>query len=728
MSTHQVGPSTVRGDTGPERGSATAISGEAACRVTAPHWFEVSVLGLVVTLATVGSAGLLLAVNGVYSTLAALAIGLPLAVAGVVMLHRKVPRGPTSRAAHLGATAAVLIAVGYAVLVAVTPSQNVVVTRDPGSYVTTAVQLSRTGALQIDARGDAFADVPGLVYTSAATYDAGNSDAGADAAPGQSDQTGIIEPQFNHLASVAMAVAFDVGGYRLLFRLPALMAALGLLALYAVTARVIKRPYLSLVAPTLLAASMPLLFVARNTYSETFTLALLWGAVLVLSGLHRRPSVGVGIVGGVLLGALVCVRVDALLYVGMVFPLAAVSIGAPSTDALRRARIYSWLAVLAATAAIGAIGWWDLTARTGNYARDLGAQISLLRLALVASAVLSLVGLAAWLFLPALRRLGRRLSAPVAAVATVGLGLLLVFAWFVRPHVQTVVGTFSSPTVQNIQRVLGQPIQPTRTYAEYGFTQMAWYLGAPAVVAAIVGLMWGTWCALRGRINPAGLAALALCLGGGALYWYDPQISPDQLWASRRFIPAVFPSLALWATVTVAVVASGSIVRRMRPAARAVIGTVLVAAIVVPAAVTTAPLVWQRVQPGFLKPITEACADVGPDAAVIVVGKASGYALPQSLRSWCDVPVAAQGSALSSVDVAAVADRIRANGYLPFLVSADVNDLKPYITPGGPQPTATSTAISLFEHEQTLDSAPSNYVNPKTVVPFQLFVLAPPTG
>ena len=222
---------------------------------------------------------------GHYSTLAALWIGLPLAAVGVFILHRGLPRGRSSSAAHAGAVIAVLIGVGYAVLAGLTPSQNVVVSRDPGSYVTTARQLAREGALELDVRGQAFAGVRGLWFAGAAVYDTGPRFPPKDVPgpPGEIRQSGIIEPQFNHLTSVALAVAFDVGGQRLMFRLPALMAGFGLLLIYALTMRITRRPFVSLLAPALLAACLPMLYVARNTYSEPFALVLLWGAILVLS-------------------------------------------------------------------------------------------------------------------------------------------------------------------------------------------------------------------------------------------------------------------------------------------------------------------------------------------------------------------------------------------------------------------------------------------------------------
>ena len=192
----------------------------------------------------------------------------------------------------------------------------------------------------------------------------------------------------------------------------------------------------------------------------------------------------------------------------------------------------------------------------------------------------------------------------------------------------------------------------------------------------------------RGRysgeeVTGAGHPARAV-LGAGALYWYAPEITPDQIWASRRFVPAVLPALAVWATVALAVCASVRRVRRLpRTMQHAVAGAAAIV-LIVPPAVVTSPVMWERSQAGYLQPILASCDAVGPDAAVIVVGGWAGATLPQSLRSWCDVPVAAAGTGLGPDKVAQVAAQVRDNGYRLVLLAADAASLKGYQVDGRP--------------------------------------------
>ena len=686
---------------------------------------------MVVLVGAISTVGLALAVSGRYTTVAAIGLGGPLAALGIVALRHGLPMATPTRASQCGAALALVLAVAYGAFAAATPSENVVVTRDPASYVSTARWVAREGSLEADARGRAFAGVRGLRFSAAAVYDVGQPSPPLDVAgpPDEVRDSGRLEFQFNHLTALALALAFDVGGSGLMFRTPALLSALSLLVIYAVTVRLVRRPLLALVAPALLAASAPVLYVARDTYSESLTSVLLWGAVLVLIGIHRRPRVGPALVGGALLGAVVCARIDGLLYVGMLPPLVALSLACSGQRALT-ARARAWLATIGGAALVSAVGWFDLTHRSGSYVRDLGPQLSSLRAALVASVLLSALAFAGWALVTPVRSWAVRLRRPVAVVAAGATAVALLFGWLFRPEVQTATTDLILPTVQALQRRGGLPIDPDRSYAEDSLRWMAWYLGAPALAAAIGAITWATWRTFRRGTDAATLTLLVLCLGAGALYWYDPNITPDQLWATRRFVPATFPALAIWASAALAAFASvaGSVrLHRRHPVAAPVAMALAAGLLILPAAATTLPVRQHRIQSGFLRPVLDTCGLVGPDAAIVVLGGFGGTTLTQTLRSWCGVPVAGEGSALGPGKLPVLAAQVRANGYRLYLVSATRSGLDAYRAPGGPVPQSSSGAQDDFTAEQTLDRPPSHYARPSALlpvpVPFTLHVL-----
>lgn len=678
-----------------------------------PAWFDLVALTGPVLLAVVGSVGLLLAMLGAYTWWAALLIGVPVSAAMLVGVSRvrggDPPNGTRAWVRHGAAAVAALIAVGYLVFAASVPSQNVIVTRDPGVYMNSARWLSRDGDLDAEGRGAAFAGIEGLRFASAGVYDMGD---------------GEVEFQFNHLSSVAMSVAFDIGGHRALFRLPAVAAAAGLLALYAVAVRVTGRPVIALLAPAVLAVSMPLLFVSRNTYSEPFAFALLWGAALVLADLHRRPRLTTSLVGGALLGAVVSTRVDALLYVALVFPLAALSIMSPATSAVRRFRARAWAVVVASTAVFAAVGIVDLVVWAGNYASEHARQIGTLRLAVVASAATSAGVLVLWRYVPAVSRLYRRVRGPLAVACAALVVVVLLAGWLARPLVQTARRTRAFESVRSIQVLEGVEVDPTRTFAEHSLDWMSWYLGDVTLLAAIGGLGLIALVGVRsGRVRPAALGVFVLTLASGAVYWWQPRITPDHLWVMRRFVPAILPGLAVVATVPLAALLG---LGRIDQRARLVAVAALSAAMVVPPAMTTWPLRWQRSQYGHLNPVLEACDLFPEDAAVVVLGGFGGATLPQTLRGWCGVPVAAQGSAVDADTVEEVAGKVRANGYRLVLIGADSRDLTSFTPVLGGTPRATSPAADHWLVQGTVDRPPDSYAERSLPVenPFRLHVLA----
>ena len=676
--------------------------------------FELALLVPVTFVATVGTAGLALAVLGHYRTWLALLIGLPVALAALLPLRRA--RRVEGTAARSGVAGAVLIALAFFVFAAATPSQHVVLDRDPASYANTARWLVREGGLELDATEGGFEDLPGPVYSSAAVYDMGG---------------GEVEFQFSHFASVPLAVAYDLGGHRALFRLSAFMSALGLLAVYAGACRATGRPLLSLLAPAVLAVGMPLLYVSRDTYSEPYTLAFLWCSMVVMVVMHRRPRTGLAVTGGLLFGALVATRADALVYLALLLPLIALSLAVPAEGDLRRRRAISWATLLVAAAVPAAVGLVDLYLRSGRYITDISDQMDLGRMAVIASAVLSALGCVLWLRWERLRStlidLHSRFAAPLAVVAVIGLLIGLFLGWVVRPAVQMASSEVIYGTVATIQQRDGLELVPNRNYAEQTMVWMSWYLGLPGFVLALGGLAVALWRLVRNRVGPMLLGVIALGLPTAVVYWWDPTITPDQPWAARRFVPAVLPVLAVM--VVVAFDALARVRRRegeaewLRPALAGVAALVLL----VPPALTLKPVRWQRQQSGYLQPVLEVCDRIGDDAAVVVVGGFAEATLPQTVRSWCGVPAVAAGSLFERSSIEEVAELLDGRGRELYLLGVDESGPR---DPEGADELPgwwTSSVIDRWTLAKTLDRMPDAFVEPRSVLPtgrpFGLFLL-----
>jgi hypothetical protein len=638
----------------------------------------------------VGLVGHVLAVVGMFSPWPAIGVGLPLGVAVWFVAVRNGLLGvfPTGDRVGTASVLAVVLVLAWTVFAAWAPSQHVVLDRDPSSYLSTGIWLANGGQLQAEVAtgGLEVLDDDDLTFASAATF---------EVAP----QT--AEFQFVHHTSVLYALAYTVGGAGLVVRLPALAAGLGLLATWVVAVLVGRRPFLALLPTALLAAGAPLLFAARDTFSEPFSLAYAWWALVVLLAVHARPQRWLGAVGGLVLGATVAVRLDALLFVVALVVLGGLSsLSAGSADLRRRRRDAFGVAVLAALLPVG-LSTFDGVARAGSYFSDHGGMV----LAMFAVLVVALLGWgAAWVLLerrPALR--GR--VAPLPRSWSVAAGVLVVaafaFAWFVRPHVQEL----RFPDLP--------PRNGARSYYEDTAVWLSWYLGPIGFALAVLGLGWGTMRILRGRASAAMVVVVTITTGLCAVYLLHASVTPEQLWASRRFLPAILPGLAVAASLPLVWLLGRS---RPSPAWRIAGVSAAVLLALVPLAASTWPIRDMAQQRGYLDVVLDACDLIGDDATVLVVDPWAATVLPQTLRAWCDVPVAVPAPGLDDADRDRLLRAVAASDRRLVLVSADGVGLEAVPWAAGEQ-QRTRVVVNPVEPDRTYETFPDGYLDPAVVAP-----------
>ena len=670
-----------------------------------PAWFEIGLLGAVMVVVCCGGFGLALAVGGVYSVGLSLGVGLPLA-AGLTALGARALVGragerPDTSGGTAPAVAAVALALGSAVLNAWRSGEWLNIDRDPAAYLLAGRWLSEHGGLQIPF-GDSWA-ATGVPVTggSAAVFTEGDH----------------LEFQFNHLLPVLLAQVRGVAGERALLGTNAVIAAVGLLAVYVVAVRLTRRPWIALVATATLGLSLPVLYVARATFSEAATMLLVWaGAWLLTAAWDRAPFV-LGSLGGAALGAAAMARVDSLVYL-LVLPLlaAAVAVAGARDDRWRRIATLTGAAVLGAVAPV-AVGTVDVVARAGEYYRDLSPQVRPLQMATVAAVVVGVVIVAA---ARPMAPLTQRIAAAVAARrAGFGRGaaavvvVVLLFAWAVRPAIDHPAGRRNS-TVFLLQQAEGLADQPGRLYAERSMVWMSWYLGPVALALGIVGAGLLVLLAAKGR--PAALVVLAVAGVGSALYLYRLSNTPDQLFGVRRFVPATMPLFALALAVTLA-----SIPRRVPEALRAALGErwqrwqrwgtafVVVAVLAFPFG-TVLPVLDFSPRRGSEAMFAATCTAIGPDAAVLFVrGSYGALTYPQVVRDFCDVPVAVIATAPSADALERAATAWAADGRTLWLLD-DTAARIATLAPGGGEPQRLGRVGNRDELAETLSRPPTYHV------------------
>lgn len=493
----------------------------------------------------------LLLALGVAGVLAALVdqvrpvVVLPLAAACATLTWRWVPRAPRATRGQVGALLAALALCGVWVVLGLRhTAEYVVVNRDPGFLTLKALWLVDHASVLVPV---------------------GGAEAAAAATSGGSAGTeafwlgdGVLHGQGNVMLPALLAVQGWVGGERAVLAGGVLVGAVALLAVFA-AARRFAGPVWALVPTAALAGSLPFLVGTRAAYTEPLTVAFLCGGLAVAHGAWRRASgVGPHVLVGLLTGAVGAARIDgAVVLVGLAVAYALVG-ASPIGRRDRGAAARRGLAAIGSGTAMVLLGLVDVLALSPEYVRVHTDQLR----ALLAAAGVVVVLAVVLLLLPGgalaaargavLRR--RRALGIAAAGAVVALGVVLASRplWWQGRYVDPESGT--GYAVQVLQAAAGQPLDASRSYDEQTLAWVAWYLGVPAVVLGFAGLALLTRRAVAGR-DPAATVLVAVVGVAAVFPLVRASITPDQVWAARRLLPATFPGLLVAGAVALAALA-----------------------------------------------------------------------------------------------------------------------------------------------------------------------------
>jgi hypothetical protein len=394
------------------------------------------------------------------------------------------------------------------------PAEYVVNSRDPGVYALLADKLARTGALLhrdplVGTVASFHTFLGGKKYPGFYIY-------GQD----------LIVPQFFPGPFAFLGLGNLVGGLRgSLFVVP-LMGALAVGVAFALGKEVFGR-WAGLLGAALLAASYTQVWWARHPASEVMTqlfiLAGLWLAVRFVRG--AGPLTGV--LAGLLLGGAMLVRVDAFLAVAAV-PLLF------GYDLLTRRPVRRWLYPGVPLGLFAGITLLYLNTVGGRYLYVIYTEHDLdgvLRLAPYLAGVTLLLSVA---FIFVGHRWGERIGGYLAVrgtrisvAAALCIAAVALWAYFVLP-----VPWESLPDGS----------RDFDAYRTQILVRMVWFTTPVVAALGLAGLVLAAY-----RLDVSRALLLGALLGFGVLYAAIPNVAPDLPWATRRFVPTVFPILGLLA-------------------------------------------------------------------------------------------------------------------------------------------------------------------------------------
>jgi len=537
---------------------------------------------------------------------------------GLLWRHRVEPV-TAGRAQVLGAAVAVLGVVVWTVVQLRLSGENIVVDRDPAVYALTGLWLT---------------DHPSVAVPMAEAVRAAQGvDGATTVALGFGRSADPLRPEANHTVPGLVAVSGWVGGTRAVLAANVGVAAVGLLALYAAARRLVG-PLWGLLPPTVLALSMPMVAVARSTYSEPLALAMACGAVAVLASRLGRDDWasrrGAFALAGLYAGAVALARVDGgLVLVGAVLAVgvAATLRPVPHTVGLPA----MWSLAGAGTALLG-LGLLDLALNSGRYltrGRELAGVVA------IVLGLATAVALSRWLVRS--HRVRDWLDGPwgarvptLAGGLTAGLAVVLLSRplWMQARRFEGSAGFEAD--IERYQAAEGLPPDGARSYDELTLTWVSWYHGWPMVLLGLAGVAAMVVVVLRARRLP--LLAVLLPLGVPALvYLVYPNITPDHVWAMRRLLVGAVPLLLVGVAFVLAEASRRS---------RAWLAAALVVAAVVLAWPTTtfSGLYSVRDRVGQLAEAQAGCATIR-DGRVVVAGSRPGFDYVATPRIICDAQV-----------------------------------------------------------------------------------------
>ncbi|HUY46350.1 MAG TPA: hypothetical protein VMV92_11565 [Streptosporangiaceae bacterium] len=627
-------------------------------------------------------AGLPLLMLGVFTPVLMLVVSVPLAVLLVIYGLRWIPgRWPDPLQADTPGRAGtpwwalagvIVVAVAFGVDQMIYHSQQIIVMRDPASYIQFANWISHHHSLPIPQDLAAFGGRHrGVSFASFAFYQVGST----------------VVPQFMAGLPMILAGGYWIGGVAAAVTLGPVLGALSVLTFGGLAAR-LAGPRWAPLAALVLAISLPEEFTSRSTYSEPAVQILFLGGLCLVIDSFAADGAGArvfGALGGLALGLTLLVRIDGASDMLPVIPYCGLLLVGRRRQALP---------LLGGLVVGGIYGSVDGLLLSKPYLVSI--KTSLEPLALVAAVVVVATGLAVLLMyrrgLPDVR--GNWLPNAVAAGA-----FLVTIAFTLRPYVQITHGQVTKTTqdvIASFQQADHLPVDPTRLYYEISMHWVFWYIGVPAVVLGTIGAAVLSRRCLRGRAPTWTLPLMAFAWAI-VVTLYRPAITPDQPWASRRLVPAVLPGfilLAVWATRWLAGwLREHDFDRVIRGG---LVGFCLVA-LVVPGAMTTfglgvkdggplgleptaVGLAFTTTYRGEIAAVNGLCAAIPRDASVVIIDGPIADRMTEVIRGTCDVPVA-RIRRVRPWKVAAVVRGIAQAGRRPVLLAARYSELALY---GGP--------------------------------------------
>ena len=529
--------------------------------------------------------------------------------------------------------------------------EHVYTNRDPATYAVAGGWLSQHDSLRIPKQAE-YTDIEGVVGGSA----------GFATNP---DDPSVIHAQGQHLLPALLGVAGKIVGPQQMLRLNILFGAVAIFTIYGVS-RIFARPFWASLAAGALALSLPVLYFSRDTYSEPlaaiFTAAsftLLWLAF------KQKHSLVLWLLSGFMIGMSTTARIDGylLLVLSIVFG-ALYLVQAKKKNRIHRVRHLSVHLLGFALAAI--IGVLDVYLLSRHYYIDISPRFYLQLMGLASIGLVAGVGvLLGW----HTNILNNLYSALRSRLAIWGAGLLAVF-FVVLASRPLWLESMVPRRLRNAEGVLENSGTFYRDYAEFASLWNWWYLGVVIGFAGVVGMILFLYRAIKTE-NIVRLSIAFAVLASMALYFVRPSIFPDQIWASRRQLPIIYPGIIIFASYALSAFHAHAL-KYLQSVPRAIGITMLMLVILASPVLASRQSLFVK-ETKQLGSVYEVCDKLPDNPAVLLVGIAHKE-MQMPLRVYCgDTHVAGvatlpEGEKVQNVTLKGFAEQAHELGKEPVVV------------------------------------------------------------
>lgn len=401
------------------------------------------------------------------------------------------------------------------------PAEYVLKDRDPGVYAVVAAKLARTGEL--------FTRDP-LVAAVASFHDFAD---GAKHSGFFISEGDLLVPQFFPGPFALLGIGNLVGGtWGGLYVVP-VFGALAVGVAFLLGSELFGR-WAGILGAALLATSYAQVWWSRYPSSEVLTQFFVLAGLWLAARFVRGGGGGTGVIAGLLLGAAMLVRVDAF--------LAALAIPAlVAYDLLLGRPLLRWAYVCLPLLFLGVgapLYLWTVGGRYLDIIGDLHVPDGTLRLLAYALGASLLVAVAVWFarrrWRDGLEDLLGTYGRSVALLAAVSVSGVAVWAYFVMPEPWSGLPEYWGGRED--------PMAEFYAYDRQVVVRMVWFLTPAVAILGMAGFLLASY-----RLSRTRALFLGAVLAFGVLYVALPNVAPDLPWATRRFVPAVFPGVSLLA-------------------------------------------------------------------------------------------------------------------------------------------------------------------------------------